>query len=109
MYPKYHQLSQISRPSLNLRPEVCGVGGVATSHQSHLTRGIIDEQGSEVVAASGFIDNADSGTVAGSKLGGVDLLQLVVGVADEVIDEEDCGVGVGRLALGVCFKGAVLG
>lgn len=100
-------LVQSSRLILDIGTKISGVGGVTTSHHGHLSSGIIDEHGSEVVAASGLADGVHSGTVAGSELGGVDLLQLVVGVADEVVDEEDGGVGVGRLALGVCFEGTV--
>jgi hypothetical protein len=100
-------LVQSSRLILNIGTEISGVGGVTTSHHGHLSSSIIDEHGSEVVAASGLADGVHSGTVASSELGGVDLLQLVVGVADEVIDEKDSGIGVRRLALGVCFEGAV--
>lgn len=99
---------QSSHRRLDLVTKVGSGTGVSTGHHGQLARGVIDENGSKAVAASNFLNGGLGGLVAGSVLGGVDLLQLVVAVADKVIDKEDSGVCVGRLALGVRFEGAVL-
>ena len=99
---------QSSDRCLDLVAKVGGRRGVTTSDHSNLARGIVDKDRSKAVAANDFLNGGLGGLVAGSVLGGVNLLQLVVSVADEVVAEEDRGVCVGRLALRVRFEGAEL-
>jgi hypothetical protein len=97
-------LSQNLGLSLDLRAEISRVGGIAAGHHGQLARGVIDEHVSKRIAALDLADGILSTIIAGSVLLGVHSLQLVVGVADEVVQEEDSWMGVRGLALWVGFK-----
>jgi hypothetical protein len=77
---------------------------IPTSHHRKLPRSIIDKHIGKRIAALCLANSTLSSAVAGSELVRVDGLDLVVGVSDEVVQEEDGGVCVRRLALGVSLK-----
>lgn len=91
----------------DLRAEISRAGGVAAGHHRQLARLIIDEHIDKCIAAFNLVHGGLSSVVTSSVLFGVDGLQLVVAVADEVVQEEDSWVGARGLALGVGFKGTV--
>lgn len=102
-------LSQNLGLSLDLRAEISRVGGVAAGHHGQLARGVIDEHVDKRITTLDLANGILSTVIASSILVGVDGLELVVGVADEVVQEEDSWVGVRGLALGVGFKCTALG
>lgn len=61
-----------------------------------------------MVAANDLLESIAGALVACRELVGVDLLQLRVGVFDEVFQEEDCWVWVWWLGLWMGIKGSVL-
>ena len=67
-----------------------------------------DENVGKIVAPDHFCDGLFGGSVAGGVLGGVDGFELVVGVADEVVSEEDGWVRGWGLVVWVGFECSVI-
>jgi hypothetical protein len=101
--------NQLFRLGFNLRSEVGRSGpGAAAHHDGHFTAGVADEGVGEAVAPNDLGDGFLSDLVASGVFGGVDGLQLVVCVADEVVGEEDGWVGGRGLVFWVGFECPVI-
>jgi hypothetical protein len=88
---------------LNILTKISRVRRISASQHSQLAGSIAGKHCSETISADDLLHSVSGCLVACVKLGGVNSLQLVVRVPDEVVDEEDCWmVGV----LGVGFEGA---
>lgn len=96
---------QLFRLGPDLRSEVDGFEPGATAHHGrHLAAGIADKNVGEAVAPDDLCDGLLGGIIAGGVLGSVDGFELVVGVADEVVGEEDGWVRGWGLVIWVGFK-----
>jgi hypothetical protein len=88
---------------LNILTKISRVRRISASQHSQLAGSIAGKHCSETISADDLLHSVSGCLVACVELGGVNSLQLVVAVSDEVVDEEDCWmVGV----LGVGFEGA---
>lgn len=81
-------ISQLLGLGLDGSSKVEWAGRVATSHESQLAGGIVDQDAGELVAAGDFLNGIKGLAITGGVPGGIDLLQGVVGVFDEVKEEE---------------------
>lgn len=99
------QLSQRPRLRPNSRPQVDRVRRVRPRHHSQLAGRIIDKHAGELVTADDFLHGFAGLAVTRGVLAGVDFLQGVVGVFDEVAEEEGGWVRGWGLELRVGFEG----
>lgn len=101
-------LHQSPRLGLDVRAKVNGVVGVAARHERQLAGRVVEEYAGELVASYHLLHLFARGLVAGCIFLSVDALKHLVGVANEVHQEEDGWVGCWKLHLRVGFECTVV-